>query len=281
MLRRVLQITTLGLVLQAPAALCADTTFSWSGTDSANGYQLSGTATFKTPTADVLNGGFDLMITVTNTATTAVGQSQDLLSAIFFDINGGGSLGALGMLSATTSSAGLFNAAGGTGSGTAANVCAPNGSSVGPPLANKCASTVAGGWQAAYFATGVKNQATVPASLSGVPSHYGIGTAGYGLFSGSDVGSSNYSIAPGAGTTAHPNGSVNFPLVDGSATFTLYGLSSSAITISNVYSAYGTAPEVVEAATNISAVPEPGTLAQLAGGGLLILIGGIFRKRRV
>jgi hypothetical protein len=278
MLRRFLQITTLGLILQAPAALFADTTFTWSGTDPANGYLLSGTATFKTPTADILNGGFDLMITVTNTATTLISASQDLLAALFFDINGGGGLGPLGMLSATTSSAGLFNAAGTTGSGAVTNICSTG--QVGTALTNKCPTQIAGGWQAGYWSTGVANQPLRTAPLAGVTSHYGIGTAGYGVFSGSDVGSSNYSIAPSVGTTSNPNGSVNFPLVDGTATFTLYGLSTSTITISNVFAAYGTGPEVVDAATNITAVPEPGTLTQVAGGGLLILIGGLFRKRR-
>jgi hypothetical protein len=264
------------LILQAPAALSAATTFTWSSTDPANGnIALSGSVTFTTQTD--ATSGFDLVITLTNTGPNTVVSSADLLTGLYFDINGGGGLGALGMLSATTSNLGLFNTLGGTNTGTAANICAPGVG--GTAQANKCSATLGGGWEAGFWSAGVSSK---NANLPTVTAHYGIGTSGQtGLFNGNannGVGGSNYSIAPGS--TPNGNGSVNTPLVDQSATFVLYGLNTSSITISNVFAAYGTAPEVVAAATNITSLPEPGTLSELAGGGLLIAIGGFFRKRR-
>ena len=266
-------IFALGISLPAQA----DTLFNFSGTDSTTGYSYSGSADFTTQTD---GGGYDLVIILSNLASTGPMSTADLLSGLYFDITPDtGTVGALGMLSATATD-GLITSTTTTTS-SATSVCATGAG--GTALAKTCSSTVAGGWEAGYWAGGVSS---VNSTLTGVTSHYGVGSTGQGgLFSGNtgNVGQANYSIAPAIGLSSSANSGVtsNFPYVSNQATFLLYGLSTNHITISNVYGAYGTAPEGVPGGTTQApTAPEPGTFAELAGGGLLISMMARLRKFR-
>ena len=61
--------------------------------------------------------------------------------------------------------------------------------------------------------------------------------------------------------------------VHGEGVFVLTGLTANAITIANVESAYGTAPDGVAAATNITqqSLPEPSSVTMLLMGGAMLL----------
>lgn len=152
-----------------------------------------------------------------------------------------------------------------------ASICAPgHGENAPDPI---CPTTVGGGWEASYNASGLGGGAAAA-------QHWGIGTTGQGgVFHGQDVNTFEYSIIPNAGVTPD-NGFDTYPFVSITATFTLKGLTSSDITISNVASAYGTQPEAVPNASLVTdtSVPEPGTVGMLAAGILLLGWGRRFRR---
>jgi hypothetical protein len=206
---------------------------------------------------------FDLAITLTNTGDAPT-TTAAILTGLYFDISSGVPQGALGMSSAVAND-GLIDATN-VVSGVGANICAPGvgGTATSP----SCSSTVAGGWEAGYF-------------LNGIPAtgdHYGIGTSGQsGIFNGngtSGVGNANYAIAPSSGITSSNAITNEVAYTYTMATFTLTGLTSSDITISNVFAAYGTAPEFTPAGVPLEAtVPEPATMAEFAAGALLLAFG--------
>src|SRR5439155_22073277 len=239
-------------------------------------------------------GGFDLVIVVNNTALAVPTSTAQVLSGLYFDISP--SPGGLAMKSAvadlgmiTDSPIGHHNT---PASGTAGRfMCASLGALSAPNPDPAC--TVAGGWEAAYQTpAGLGGGAPIPAQQ-----HWGIGTTGQGgIFHGgsANAGAFEYGIAPGGSTGitlgSGGNGGLGnaFPIgyVYGKATFVLTGLSSEAITISNVNSAYGTQPEGTPAAQLItgpppsspSETPEPATAGMLAGGAMLLAFARLCRR---
>jgi hypothetical protein len=262
-------VLALAFVLQTPA-FANTSTFSWS--TSYLGFNIGGTASFST-VADATSG-FDLVIVLTNTATDAVVNPGQVLAGLAFDITSGAS-GALSMLSAQTTG-GLIQstnyttpAAGSAG----ANICAAGSGGTGG-ASPACSSTISGGWEAAYSSGGI-NSTWAPND------RWGIGTTGLGVYNGNNVNPGDYGLVPGGGVGAGANGAVTngFPYVYGSATFTLRGLTSSEITVSNVEGIYGTQPEATPAGTVVNtATPEPSTLSAMGLGAALL--GFAARKRR-
>jgi hypothetical protein len=236
----------------AEAALLS--TWSWSGTVS--GGTVSGQASFSV-VAD--GGGWDLVIDMSNTAIAAPVTTAQVLTGLYFDTNS--VTGALTMLSAFATN-GLMSAVSQTspdGGSTNANICAPGHGGTAPTPA--CGVTVPGGWEAAYGATGLNGGA--------VAQHWGIGTSGQsGVFNGNNttgVGNANYGIAPGNGVGDGTGGGLSgmLPYTYAAAEFTLTGLTTDQITISNVLGTYGTLPEGTPAGVNITPTPEPASLAIL------------------
>jgi hypothetical protein len=253
----------------------ADTLFNFSGTDALNGYHVSGSVTFSTQVDGL---GYDLVIVLSNLASTGPATSADLLTGLYFDITpSSGTQGALGLLSATANM-GLITSTT-TTTTTPSNICAKGVG--GTAQSNTCSATVAGGWEAGFWSGGVSS---VNSTLTGVTAHYGIGTSGQGgLFSGNtaNAGQVNYGIAPSVGLSSSANSGVtgNFPYVSTEATFVLYGLTTNQITISNVFGAYGTAPEEVPGAV-LTATPEPASFVGALSGGLLMMAIG-WRRRKL
>ncbi|HEV2445218.1 MAG TPA: XDD4 family exosortase-dependent surface protein [Candidatus Sulfopaludibacter sp.] len=254
-------------------------TFLWSTVNPTYGL-LEGTATF-TVVSDSnsshcgASSCYDLQIVLKNTSTNPANQSSQALEGIFFDLHG--STGAelnmpTGMLSAAATGGQLFTTGSTIKSGTlGADICgAGQAASSKSPL---CA-TVAKGWENAYRTTGFTVGGTA------YTEHYGIGDAGWGLFQGNKVGNPTNGIVPAVGiATSGTNSSItkNYPFVDGTATFILYGLTQQKVTIANVKAAYGTAPEAAVAART-DGLPEPGTLA-LVPAALVVLVTWQRRRR--
>lgn len=255
----------------------------WSTLDPTYGL-LQGTAQFDlfadATTSDC--GGssscYELRIILSNTSTTQANQSSQILEGLFFDLQtstGTQVLNATGMLSALATG-GLLNSSGSTIVSGSANtdICAAgSAASANSPLC----TTVAKAWQDAYSTTGF----TVGGAA--YSQHYGIGDAGWGLFSGNKVGNPTNGIAPGngVGLSASSNSTItnNYPFVYGTATFVLYGILTSDVTASNVVAAYGTAPEAAVAATNTSSTPEPGTIGIVSAALLLLLASRRLKNR--
>jgi hypothetical protein len=271
--KRALFIGALGAML-VPMCGFANTVFSWSG--SIGGVGIGGQAMFSTR---VDNGGYELVIVLTNTSASAPPNSAAVLTGLYFDLTSSAantSLGALGMESAEATG-GLAGAGGYhvAMAGTAeSNICAAGVG--GTALSPSCDSTVAGGWEAAYYASGF--------GLAG--DHYAIGTTGQsGVFQGnsSKAGQANYGIVPGGGVglsdSANASLTNNFPYVYGTATFVLTGLASADFRIGNVVAAYGTQPEALLAAPG-AATPEPGTAIELSAGVCLVAVSIWIKRRR-
>lgn len=263
-------------MLVHPARANAATTFAWSSVYL--GVDLSGTATFST---QVDGGGYDLVIQISNTGDMLPTSTAQILTGLYFDLSSGG---ALSMVSAVANLGMLTNGSSlqtSPTSGTAnTNICAPGTTLQG---ANPICSSgfVAGGWEATYNSTGLGGGAAAT-------QHWGIGTTGQGgVFSGNgnNAGAFEYGIAPVVGVNPTQAGGLNNAYPPGyvyeTATFVLSGLTTSNITISNVGAAYGTAPETVDAATNITqltATPEPASAGLLFVGAGLLLSLGLRRK---
>ena len=269
-MRRFTCLSGIGLYLCLISGLQADGMFTWSASPAS--YTLSGSADFST----VPDGsGFDLVIVVNNTAPAGVSVSSEILTGLYFNI-AGPSQAALEMMSAVATgglieSGNYAQAANGT---AGSNICAPGvGGSAGNPT---CNSTIAGGWESGYWASGNSGY------------NYGVGTSGLsGAFNGNrstGAGQVDYGIVPldGSGSPAlvNPNTGVTnqFPYTAGIATFVLSGLTTNQITIADVSAEYGTAPEYSIRATQatpgsqyqVSGVPEPATIFELLGATLLI-----------
>jgi len=228
-------------------------TWSWSGTVS--GGAVSGRAAFSVVPD---GGGWDLVINVSNTAATSPTTTAQILRGVYFDMSLVTSAltmssavatgGILSALNQTIPDAGSLNT----------NICAPGHGGTAPNPS--CSTTVPGGWEAAYDASGLNGGA--------VTEHWGVGTSGqsgkYGIAPGNNVGDGS-----GGGLTGM------LPYTYASAVFTLSGLTTDQITIFNVLGAYGTLPEGTPAGVITSSVTEPASAALLLVGGI-----GLARARR-
>lgn len=232
--------------------------WSWRGTVSSG--PASGSATFWVA-AD--GAGWDLIIAIKNTAPAAPTTTAQILTGLWFDVSS--SQGALTMKSAVADS-GLqssLNQTGADSGSVGTNICAPGSGGTAPSSA--CGSTIGGGWEAAYGATGLNS--------GSVAEHYGIGTSGQsGVFNGNSstgVGNADYGLVPGNGVGDGSGGggvSGMLPYTYATAKFVLGGLTTNTITISNVVGTYGTLPEGTPAGTNVTPTPEPASVVLLLAG---------------
>ena len=259
-------------------------TFLWSTNNPTYGL-LKGSATF-TFSSDPNTGDcgaatcYYLQIVLSNTSTNPANQSSQILEGIFFDLQDSNHVevnNATGMYSALATG-GTISAPGTTSTPgtTNANICGAGQATTGTSKSPLC-TTVAKGWENAYSTSGFTVGGTAYSQ------HYGIGDAGWTLYQGSKVGNPTNGIAPLAGISSSPNASIshNYPFVNETATFILYGLTTQNVTIANVVAAYGTAPEAAVAAdANTIGKPEPGTITMFLGA-----LGAVsvhrFRRRRM
>lgn len=203
-------------------------------------------------------GNYQLVVKLTNTATRVGKQQGDFLSGVFFDITGNPTLT---RVSATANAL------------VQANGTVVAGTDVGPHFAY-----LGGGGTLvpAYGAT------------------QGISSGGLGVFGKRDLfasgaanqpGGPDYNILPNAGITDPSNGNVqNQAYVKYFATFTLGGLTSNTVGISNVTFQYGTALSEGHltgaclscGGTLTSSVPEPSAMILL--GSILCFAGAKIRR---
>ncbi|OUL30576.1 hypothetical protein BV378_03590 [Nostoc sp. RF31YmG] len=198
---------------QIPKANAATMTFSATGSNSASGgasNALGASVVFD----DSLISQGKLQVTLTNTGPGATVPS-DILTALFWDITG------------NPTGLSLYSA-------TAPKVVANNGAST----TNNVDLKALNEWKLPNTGNG---GTTSLASGSGVSQHYGIGTAGLGIFQGGGGQQFNYGIISGYDS---PNPAVaGGTFVKDSATFVLSGLSTNfnIQNINNVRFQYGTA----------------------------------------
>ena len=199
--------------------------------------------------------GTDLVVVLTNTSANDALVPVDVLTAVFFDLQGAGALG----------------------SGSAV---LSGGSSVSyDPDGQPAGGVVGGEWAYAEGLAGAPLSAT-----------RGISSAGFGLFGGPTFPGANlappaaidglqYGILPAGDLVGTGNGGITGSggLINNQVTFTLTGLNPafipSASTISNVSFQYGTALSEPN-----SVVPEPTTLLALGTG--LVALGAARRRSR-
>jgi hypothetical protein len=277
-------LALLGMAQPKTAESTVISTWTWGApTDTIDGIQQGGSVTFST------GGAGELVITLSNTGPNAATKNRYILAGLFFDLSTGGAL----TMESAYATGGLLSsesqtiADSGT-TGTSTNICNTGTGTV--VVASGCSASLAGGWEAAYSATGFSSLNSLVTA-----GNWGIGTTGIGIFNGNathGTGDANYGIAPsgvGTGVDASNLASGSFPYVYGTATFTFSGYTAGA-TISDVFASYGTQPEGFFAGvidgnppdnnppTNDppTTTPEPASVMTLAGGGLLLL----FARRR-
>lgn len=233
------------MVSQMPKAYAASLTFSATGTNSATSSSLKSSVIFN----DSLNPG-KLTVTLTNIGAGAKAPS-DVLTSLFWDYNGSSPLN----LSLDSATAGTVTKK--STNTTTSNVNLLNTSSNGKEWAY--ASTT--------NASGLVGNISSPGAVA-VTQHYGIGTAGLGIFQG--IGGSNqqaYGIINGYSSSANSPIKTN-PFVNNSATFVFSGLTAGfdIKKISNVRFQYGTnlnEPYYVAPLPPPNKVPEPSTAVAL------------------
>lgn len=236
------------------AAMADLVTFEAAGTGG-DGRQLSASATF-----DYSSPGL-LQVTLTNTATDLAVVPADVLTGVFFDINGGPAL-------------------------TPISAALDTGSTVVNASSQPAGGNVGGEWAYAQ-------------NLSGAPGNagYGISSSGLGLFGQASfpgpnladntaVGGMSYGIISGIADNANPQlagskgkgkGKQGRPFIEDTVVFT-FGIAGldweefSLGDISNVSFQYGTSLTEPNIRT---VVPEPASLALVALG-----LGGILWRRR-
>ncbi|MDR3530886.1 MAG: PEP-CTERM sorting domain-containing protein [Rhodopila sp.] len=241
-------------------------TFTGTYINTANGNRVdTATAVFS------LINGTTLQVVLTNTSTNTAYNNPDLLSGLFFAIAGSP---ALTPLTATTPS--IVNP-GACASGKV-SVCSSSQVNVGDE------------WGFVYSASGFKSS-----TLNASGSQYGIAAAGYSSLNPSFGSSAVFSSGSpqDLGGNCTKNGKCNLkgldfsivgsnyasgessPLSNTSVTYT-FALPSqvSSLGISNVYFAYGTAPDGLALGRN---VPEPASIAMFCTG---IAALGIMRRRK-
>jgi len=269
MMSRIFKVAALVVLVVAltPSAALADTvTVTGTGT-AGNGVPLAASVTFTT-----LAGG-QLMVTLTNTASSDVQAPQNILTGIFFTISG---------VTLTPVSATL---------GSGSTVIFPAANCVATPA--QCSGTDMGGeWGYA-------------SSLSGAPggAAQGISSSGLGFFASGNFNGPNLwaptngavdGLQGGILSTGDNTSTGNAPVTGGQAlvqdtvVFILGGLPTNFTlsgNVTNVSFQYGTGlcePNIGPNGSNpnppaCTPVPEPGTLA-LFGTGLLSLAGVIRRR---
>lgn len=261
------------LIIALTATANATTLWTWSGM--INSYSIAGTVQFTEAANN--NSSYDLEMDISNTASAMPLGTADILTGIFFDISANVAQSALAMKSASAT-LGLLDATHTTSPNSdtvGANICAAEGAqSANDPT---CTSTITGGWQFAYKASGL-------GGVSNATQRYGVGTAGLGIFNGNSVGNANYGVAPSAGANPNTDGLGNMePYSYRSIVILLTGITTANFTISNVSAVYGTLPDATPGAldSTSSATPEPGTWTMLLGGFVLVLLSRLRRAPRV
>ena len=259
------RLCTLALPLILASAAHASYFYTWQGTVNGN-LNVKGSVDFAV-VAD--GGGYDLVITLKNTSLEMQEESSAVISGLFFNVKVNGvDPGPLSMKAAVAPE-GLISAVGTVAdpSSQGSNICGLNTNN---PSYESCVSPFQGGWQFNYNATDFHStNANIP-----VGTQFAIGTAGLGgVFKGQDVngpgGNFDYAIVDNVG--AGNGGFSSYPYTLNTGVFTLTGLSSDNIELSSVLAAYGTAPEGVLSTTQENPeTPEPGTLASIAGGMVLL-----------
>lgn len=274
---RILFLLTASVALSPIGA--ASTIWAWSTNNATYGL-LQGSASFSVvidsnPSDCGLATCYAVQIAVSNTSTNPTDQSSQVLEGLFFDVKSNGSElnNAIGMLSALATGGLLDSTGSSIVAGSAGAAICGAGKATQGSAKNPLCPTVPKSWEAAYSTSGFTVGGTAYSQ------HYGIGDAGWGLYTGKDVGNPTHGIVPGNGVgIASPNSSItkNYPFVYGTATFELYGLTTNNITIGNVTAAYGTAPEAEASAEVLgSGVPEPGSLAVVSAA----LLGLLWARR--
>lgn len=268
----------------------ADYYFTWDSSFTSGGtFNVAGNVLFSVQPDAV--SGYDLVITLSNTATEVQAHSPAALTGLFWNMTvDGNDPGGLPMLSAQATG-GLINSDGSSPIAGTANfdMCADNGT----VSLVACSSTLQGGWQTKYTNAVGGLASTQTSSTGNFPAvvDWGIGTAGLGgIFEGGNVNGPNTPVTPYG-----PGGNFDFAILDNldtthmgttpyalnTATFILRGLTSSNINITDVFPAYGTAPEGVPTTTQQpppngpppppeNNLPEPATMSVM-GGGLALL----------
>lgn len=245
-------ITSLAVVTAGLSkADAASMTFSVTGANSTSQNALAATAVFDD---SLINSG---KLTVTLTNTKGVSVPSDILTSVFWDY--AGSPLNLSLTSATGSKVTDYVTTT-TGNGKNATTTTTLNTTSNVDLLGSLNE-----WK---FASSKSS------SLSGISEHYGLGTAGLGIFQGGGGQQFNYGII--GGYNANANDPVKqAPLVNNSVTFTLSGLSSSfdITKINNVRFQYGTSlseASITQATGKYytptpkpKTVPEPGTTAAL------------------
>ncbi|MBD2625356.1 XDD4 family exosortase-dependent surface protein [Trichormus variabilis] len=255
---------TVVMASQTSQAYAASMTFSATGTNSATNSSLNSSVIFN----DSLNPG-KLTITLTNLGAGAKAPS-DVLTSLFWDYNGSSPLN-LSLASATAATV--------TKNGT--NTSNVDLLKIGTTTTKKGVSTTTYSPEWAFASTtnasGLGGNVSAAGAVA-VTQHYGLGTAGLGIFQG--IGGSSqqeYGIINGYGSGANNPIKTN-PFVNNSATFVLSGLPAAfdLKKISNLRFQYGT--NLNEASTYYIApppppkkVPEPSAAVALG----LFAIGGV------
>lgn len=240
-----LGVSALALVAvgQISKADAASVLFSATGTNNAPFTSPTGSALGATVLFDDLVNPGKLTVTVTNTGAGAKAPS-DILTSLFWDYNG------------SPLNLSLFSATAGTVTKKSTNTTTNNVNLLATPDNGK-------EWAYASNSTGLGG---------GVNQHYGLGTAGLGIFQG--IGGQTqqaYGIINGYNSNANNPVKTN-PLVNNTATFVLAGLPTSGFDVRNIQNIrfqYGTAlNEAKTTAVNYSTyTPNPTTPPTPPSGG--------------
>ena len=209
-----ISLAVVGIAAQNLTANATTTTETFNGSGTNSDGALAASAVFNLTSCN--QTACDLQIILSNTSTSGASNSSDELKALFWDYSGS-PLSTFSMTDATAQNLvkynGTTNYDGGRKSGTDDNL--------------------SGIWQAA---------SSTSASLPGITQHYGIGSAGLGIFKGnsvSGVSNQDYGIITGYSSPNKPM--QGYSLVNGSATFDFSVDAGFDITkITNVGFQYGT-----------------------------------------
>jgi len=248
-----LGIASLAAALTVVPSLASASSITYAGSSGS----LSASVVFAT-------SGTNLVVTLTNTSSADAMAPGDILTGVFFDLSG---VGTLGKVSAILAAGSVVNGNGGL---------TDPGNSVG------------GEWA---YATGING----PGSATEGISSSGLGLFGPGdLFGGTnlqgpvDPDGVQYGITSAGDNPATGNGGISGQgLIQSSVVFTLSGLPvgfdpSASGAISHVSFQYGTALSEINIPGHTnqtqSVVPEPATLA-LFGTGLTVLAARLRRRR--
>jgi hypothetical protein len=246
-LRRILSaLTVLGALTATTGQAVAGTIFATpaNSTNSFNNHPIAASADFS-----ISGSTLNVVLTNTNAASIAKYVPSDALLAIFFDVAGDPALTY----------------------GTAKSSSIRTGTTV-----NSGPVDITSQWAYAFKSTGLGGAVTPL-----VTEHYGLGSAGFGIFSGLGGGQQfNYGIMDNGFTGTNGNNPVKTgTFAQNSIAFSLkFSGSLTESDIRNVRFQWGTAlDEGKEPGLSPNAVPEPASLALLGPG---IILGLWFAQRR-